>query len=480
MSQAVGKRSLNWVGAIAFAFVLAGCATQPRMTALDRYVQAPDSHYSYELVRTIEGEGYTGHVLKMTSQKWLTEKEVNQPVWWHWLTVVVPDVVRHDEALLFIGGGSMNRPAPDDVGEMLAQYSILSQSVVAELRMVPNEPLVFIGDETRDRTEDEIIAYTWDKYMRTGDEKWPLRLPMTKSAVRAMDAIQSYCGSDSGGNHVINKFVVAGGSKRGWTTWTTGAVDPRVVAISPIVIDMLNVVPSFIHHYKAYGFYAPAVGDYEEMGIMEWSGSQEYQDLMKIVEPYSYRDRLTMPKFMINATGDQFFLPTSWQFYWKDLQGPKFLRYVPNADHGVTDGTDAAESLLAFYTAVIHQTPFPEFDWWLEGDTLVAKPIDQPVAVKLWQATNPNARDFRVDTIGRVWSSTDMEPTADGLYVANVAAPPSGWTAFLIELTYPSPAPVPFKFTTGVHVVPDTLPYEAPPLHQMGKPIELGIPEEWR
>ena len=480
MSKAIAKRFSHRVGLVALIAIAAGCATQPHKTALDKYVYEPDSHYTYELVKTIDGDGYTGHVLKMTSQQWLTSKEVNQPVWWHWLTIVVPDVVRHDEAMLFIGGGSMGRPAPDRVSEMLSQYAVLSQSVVAELHMVPNEPLVFIGDETRERTEDAIIAYTWDKYMRTGDQKWPLRLPMTKSAVKAMDTIQSYCGSDAGGNHVIDKFVVAGGSKRGWTTWTTGAVDKRVVAISPIVIDMLNVVPSFLHHYRAYGFYAPAVDDYEEMGIMEWSGSKEYRDLMNIVEPYSYIDRMTMPKFQINATGDQFFLPDSWQFYWKDLKGPKFLRYVPNADHGVTDGTDAAESLLAFYTAVINKAPFPQFDWWLDGDTLVAKPIDQPVAVKLWQATNPNARDFRVDTIGRVWSSTDMTPNDDGLYVANVPAPPSGYTAFLIEMTYPSPAPVPFKFTTGVHVVPDVLPFDAPPLHQMGTPIELNLPEEWR
>ena len=80
---------------------------------------------------------------------------------------------------------------------------------------------------------------------------------MTKAAVRAMDTITSFAASKNGGAHTVNRFVVAGASKRGWTTWTTAAVDPRVVAIVPMVIDALHVVPSFQHHYRVYGFWAP-------------------------------------------------------------------------------------------------------------------------------------------------------------------------------------------------------------------------------
>lgn len=35
--------------------------------------------------------------------------------------------------------------------------------------------------------------------------------------------------------------MVAGASKRGWTTWTTAAVDKRVFAAIPIVMDLLNL-----------------------------------------------------------------------------------------------------------------------------------------------------------------------------------------------------------------------------------------------
>ena len=149
--------------------------------------------------------------------------------------------------------------------------------------------------------------------------------------------------------------MVCGGSKRGWTTWTTAAVDKRVVAIVPFVIDMLNIEPSFVHHWEAYGFWAPAVGDYVQMKLMDWNGTPEYRALMKIEEPFEYRSRLTMPKFIVNATGDQFFLPDSSQFYFNDLVGPKYLRYVPNADHSLK-GTDAPFTLLAYYGAVLNDT----------------------------------------------------------------------------------------------------------------------------
>lgn len=65
-------------------------------------------------------------------------------------------------------------------------------------------------------------------------------------------------------------------------------------------------------------------------------------------DPYEYRARLTMPKMIINATGDQFFVPDSSRFYFDALPGEKHLRYVPNADHSMRH-TDVDETVLAFY-----------------------------------------------------------------------------------------------------------------------------------
>jgi PhoPQ-activated pathogenicity-related protein len=286
---------------------------------------------------------------------------------------------------------------------------------------------------------------------------------MVKSAVRAMDAVQAFLKSDEGGAIDIQKFVVAGGSKRGWTTWMTAAVDPRVTAIVPIVIDVLNVKPSMDHHYGAYGFWAPAVGDYVEHKIVDWADTPQYDALLRIEDPYAYRHRFTMPKFIVNAAGDQFFLPDSSQFYFDDLPGEKYLRYVPNTDHSLKD-SDAVQSIQAFYYSVLTGQSRPTFSWdFPNPESIRVESSTQPQAVRLWKATNPAARDFRLETLGPAYTSIELETRGEGNFQATVNAPEQGWTAFFIELTFPSGGPFPFKFTTPVRIVPDTLPYTRPP-----------------
>lgn len=446
---------LAWVAAADSKAVKAGSSTP-----LDQYVQAPDSNYKYELVNTIPGQGYTAYVLDMTSQAWRSPSEVDRTIWKHWLTIVKPDKVEHPTGFLFITGGSNKSKAPEKADPSFVDQALTTKSVVAELRMVPNQPLVF-PDDGKERSEDGIIAYTWEKFLKGGDDKWPARLPMTKSAVRAMDTITKFCGSQAGSPTEVKTFIVAGGSKRGWTTWTTAAVDKRVVAIVPMVIDLLNIEPSFDHHFRAYGFFAPSVKDYEERGLMDWSGQPRYRELMKMVEPFSYRDRLTMPKLMINAAGDQFFLPDSSQFYFDDLKGEKYLRYVPNTDHSLRN-SDARESLVAFYDAVLRGAKRPTFSWKFEKDgSIKVKTSEKPTEVKLWQATNPEARDFRLEKIGPAYKGSILTEEGNGAYVAKMAKPEKGYTAYFVELTFPSGGKYPYKFTTPVRVNPDTLPFPA-------------------
>lgn len=427
------------------------------LTALDRYVAAPDSHYHYEVGETIQGDGFVTFIVNMTSQKYLTEAEVNLPLWEHVMTVTVPDNVSSDIGYLYITGGDKSKPNREAAPDWNINMARQTNTVVTTLYMVPNQPLIFTDDAQTSRYEDATIAYTWDKYLKTADEKWPLRLPMTKAAVRAMDTVTDLMASKKGGGIDVQKFVVAGASKRGWTTWTTAAVDQRVIAIVPIVIDMLNLEASFKHHFEVYGKYAPAVDDYVAMGIMEWLGTPQNHALMKLVEPYEYRDRLMLPKFIVNSTGDQFFLPDSWQFYWHDLIGEKHLRYIPNADHSLAD-TDVLDSVLAWYHAVVNNIPTPRYTWDVAPDgTITVLTLDKPLSVKLWQAHNPECRNFMKNTIGNAYLETQLTEVEPGRYVVKMDLPQSGYIAYFIEMAYASGLTEPFKFTTGVKILPDTV-----------------------
>jgi PhoPQ-activated pathogenicity-related protein len=442
-----------------FSVVFVVCAADgARQTPLDEFLKRPDPAFHYTLAKTMKGEGYTAYVLDFTSQTWPPEAAVtDHPVWKHWLTVIKPDQVEGNTGFLFITGGSLRDNAPARADANMVEIATATNTVVAELRGIPNEPLVF-SEEGKSRNEDAIIAYTWLKFIKTGDSTWPLHFPMAKAAVRAMDAVTAFCATPEGGGAKIEKFVVAGASKRGWTTWLTAAGDKRVVAIVPMVIDTLNTEKSFDHHYRAYGFYSPAVKDYEDMGIMDLSGSAKYQALMKLEDPYSYRDRFTMPKLMINSAGDQYFLPDSSQFYFDGLPGEKYLRYVPNTDHSLRN-SDARESLIAYYHAFLHNFQRPRFTWKFDKDGIAIKCQDAPREVKLWQATNPDKRDFRLAALGPAYKSTVLAETSKGAYQVKIEKPEKGWTAAFVELTFPGSGKYPLKFTTAVRVTPDTLPF---------------------
>jgi PhoPQ-activated pathogenicity-related protein len=433
------------------------CRVVADETALDRYVAKRDPTYGWKLANTIVGEGQTTYVLEMTSQTWRTAADVDRPTWKHWLTIVRPDKARAGKAMLFIGGGSNRDGVPRAASERTVSLAMGTNTVVAELGQVPNQPLYFADSNDKGRSEDDLIAYSRVKFMQTRDETWLVRLAMVKSGVRAMDAVQEFLASDAGGRLKIDEFVVSGGSKRGWTSWLVAVEDKRVIAIIPLVIDALNSEVITRHHYESYGFFSPALKDYVNHGLFPHKvGTPEYRAVLAIEDPYNYRqrERLKIPKFLINASGDQFFLPDNSQFYFADLPEEKYLRYVPNTKHSL-EGSDARESLQVFYQSILDGRPRPKFTWKKQPDGLLRVTArDKPLRATLWQATNPDARDFRVDTI------SPLEEQPGGVYVGNVSPPAKGFTAFFVELEFDSGGKFPFKFTTEVGVVPDVLPFK--------------------
>jgi PhoPQ-activated pathogenicity-related protein len=128
-----------------------------KQTALDRYIATTDPSYKYELVQTRPGEGFTAYVLDMTSQSWRSPAGVNRTYWRHWDTIIKPNQIKHSTAFLHITGGANNDVKPPARAPAnLTSLAVDTGTVVAELRMAPNQPLilpVIFAGETKGRTE---------------------------------------------------------------------------------------------------------------------------------------------------------------------------------------------------------------------------------------------------------------------------------------------------------------------------------------
>jgi PhoPQ-activated pathogenicity-related protein len=449
--------------------ILAACSSTEEKTTppeisfpLQAYVETADDAFRYEIRETVRGEAWTEYRVYLVSGTWLTEQEVDEPEWWHWLTMVVPDELRETESLMHIGGGWRGDTIPIAANEEMIKAALSTGSVISHLSNIPFQPIDFKGDTVAGVFEDDLIAFAWQQFMEGGAtedlQAWLPRFPMTRAVVRAMDVVQEICESNQ---QQVEEFFVAGASKRGWTTWNVAAVDKRVMGIAPVVIDLLNIIPSFQHHWQCYGEWAPAIDPYVNLGIMNWIETDEFLAMLKLVEPYQFLERLTMPKLLINATCDEFFVTDSWQFYWNDLEGENYLQYIPNVGHGL-HGSYLPENLISFYHSTITDAPIPGFDWNISGDTIYAN-VDpgSDYQIRKWEAINESSRDFKLYVLGEeAWKMEALEINENGSYAIPISAPESGYKGALVEVVFNPGSGFPLTLTTGTVVTPDSYPFD--------------------
>jgi PhoPQ-activated pathogenicity-related protein len=437
--------------ALALVLALSGPFTL-HASDLPTYVSAEDSSYKWELIDSdekIKVPGASTRLIKMTSQTW------QKIPWWHWLAVIRPTEVRHpDHALLLIVGGRNRDKIPSLPREALVLSTVANRigAVVAVLGQTPNQPLM------GGRNEDALIAHTFAKYLETGDDSWPLLLPMVKGAMRAMDTVQAVMKQEY--KQSIKKFVVTGASKRGWTTWLTGAMDSRVSAIAPMVIDVLNMKEQMPHQVRCWSDYSGQIDDYTKLKLPQRLAEDSSKALLKLVDPYLFRDRLTLPKLIILGTNDAYWPVDAINLYYKDLKGTNHVHYVPNAGHGLGGSVGVAYAIGALFEATVQGQGLPPFVWETrdekEGVSLVLKPGDGAVKVYLWQA-HSDQRDFRKAKWHSTEVATQNKPNeGSGLYETTVAYPAKGFTAFYGQVTYgPSEAisTIQYKLCTTVRVL---------------------------
>ncbi|WP_020473915.1 PhoPQ-activated pathogenicity-related family protein [Zavarzinella formosa] len=389
------------------------------------YVKKPDDSFKWNLKNKTVAASGTSYQIEMVSQTWEGIK------WDHILMVYVPEGVKPGESMMLFNDGGKPDPLRGIMGFEIAKRA---QIPVAFLYGIPNQPL-FDG-----KKEDALIAETFVRFLKTEDEDWPLLFPMTKSLVRGMDVLQAL--SKEEWKNDLKTFVVSGASKRGWTSWLTGAADPRVKAIAPLVIDTLNFGKQIPHQFKSFGKPSDMVKDYTQRGLIPIPAGKAAEKLWQMVDPWMYRESLKMPKMIINGANDPYWSLDALNLYWDDLQGDKWVLYVPNAGHGLEqiygegkkDRNRALSTLALFARQQVLNKPMPKLSWKHEdadGQMRLTATTDVVLkACRLWVADAPT-RDFRKQTWTEAPAKIDGK-SATGL----VAKPEKDWRAFYMECEY--------------------------------------------
>lgn len=124
-----------------------------------------------------------------------------------------------------------------------------------------------------------------------------------------------------------------------------------------------------------------------------------FTQLRQIIDPLRYlntiyQPRLAIPKYIINASGDDFFVPDNTRFYYSKLPGVKSLRIVPNMNH-YSINQFAEGSLVPFINRFQSKKTLPQLIDLIHHHLLTVYFSEAPVKVVRWTANNPNARDFR-------------------------------------------------------------------------------------
>jgi PhoPQ-activated pathogenicity-related protein len=407
---------------------------------LFRYVEKSDPQFSWKVVNRIERSGGVIYDLSLASQVW------QGITWTHQLQIYQPKGIAPRSTMLMYNTGGKADAGNIALGFDLARRS---SAPVAILYGIPNQPL-FNG-----KTEDGLIAETFVRYLATGDGSWPLLFPMVKSVVKAMDAVQAF--SRQEWKQPVDQFIISGASKRGWTTWLTGAVDARVKAIAPLVIDTLNMTAQMENQKRSFGTYSDQIADYTERGLVPIPNTELAHNLWKMVDPYFYRDRISQPKLMILGNNDPYWTVDALNLYWDGLKGDKYVSYVPNAGHDLSqDGKKdnhgrALATLGAFARLVIDDKPLPKLTWKFEridGKSKIVASADRaPSGARMWRAESAT-RDFRQSK----WVATAVALNGSGME-GEVSRASSNYQAFYLDCDYDANGAT-YHLCTQIQVVP--------------------------
>lgn len=471
------------------------------------YVGTRDPNFAWREIGTLDGLGWKGTLLNVTSQQWLTPEETENSLWSHLLLVIRPWSVQNEElGALYVGGSSNSKQTVSltDIEVMVGSVmAVDAQVTTGVLFQVPNQGIVMKNDpELKSRKEDDFVAYTWKKFTENPSRPDATAyFPMVKSVVAALDAITEFSEAKVAAGEwdkAVKKFYLTGLSKRAATTWFAAAyegsrpaAERRIVGAAPIAFDTLNfsvVVPKMFEYYGGWTF---AFKDYHKQGITGMIGTPAMDLLSSVVDPLypAYAPGLANVEVLyVSTSGDEFFDLSNDRYWWNALSSTKKYRYIaPNTEHTTYTGiVGILQSIVKHLDAIASQRKRPTLNWNFDSYGKLTFTTDVlPLSVKIYRAetlqTTPRRRDFRL-VVAKPESGCqfpqveiDAETCANPVlwfsnpfvipiykngkwvytYTEKVSSTSPNWVGYYLMATYADGQ----VYTTQANVLPDVNPY---------------------
>lgn len=442
---------------------------------LSKFVSKSDSNYKFEVIEEKQGEGYKAYILDFTSQSWHPEKTV-PPVWRHWLTVIVPKQRVKDIGMLVLTNGFSTPETPmSEIPLYFISLAVSSKSIVAILEGFPRDKVGIYKTPTQVTNLEfyEFASWSLKQYFETHDPSWIVFCPLVKTVVRAMDATQDLLLKNLRSEIPLKEFILCADTPY-FVPWLAPSVDNRVIGLISINTCGFHfeqqIKRMFMDEIALPNFFA----EMDDAGLLPLLETEDGENLLKIIDPYYYRESLKIPKLVISLNNSQWqdmiYLseqaiseipePVHWLIY-PQLQLSREYAFLPQQtlyNFSSVSRTnlriyDFKDTIQVFYQRLLGQRNMPLFQWdFSQRGECRIKVSEDVIECRIWYCSNEK-RGALFGPENKDWKYKILSESAEGIYRTTIPVQPEQYTAVFAEVIFPSLMGVHFPLTTDIYII---------------------------
>ncbi|HOV32946.1 MAG TPA: PhoPQ-activated protein PqaA family protein [Candidatus Hydrogenedens sp.] len=440
---------------------------------LSKFVKDYDNAYKVEVYAEKQGEGYKAYFLDFVSQSWHPEKTV-PPVWRHWLTLIIPNQRVKDIGMLVLTEGlSTNETPMSEIPPYFISLAVSSKSVVAILEGFPRDKVGIYETPTKvvNLELTEFASWSLKQYFETYDPGWVIFCPMVKSVVRAMDAVQEFLLKNLRSEIPLKEFVLCGDAPF-FVPWLVPPMDSRVIGLVSVNVSVFHLEQQIKRMFMDEINLPPLFAEMDDAGILPLLETEDGENLLKVIDPYSYSTLLHIPKLVISLGNQQgcnlvslseqaiseIPEPVNWLMC-LHLQLSREFAFLPQqlllnfSSSTNTPIYDFKDTIRVFYHRILGQKNMPTFHWEFSptGECTV-KASEEIIECRAWYCSKDKRGDI-FNLMNKDWKCKILSEVIEKTYRTTISIPSQQYTAVFLEVIFPSLMGVPYTLTSNIHII---------------------------